>query len=56
MGKLIMHIPAKYQKLVRRYGIYAGRTALGIPAYEDKLVQATLARILNAIYQQDFLE
>ncbi|SDZ22502.1 IS91 family transposase [Tindallia californiensis] len=26
MGKLIMHIPAKYQKLVRRYGIYAGRT------------------------------
>ncbi len=29
---------------------------LGIPAYEDKLVQATMARILNAIYEQDFLE
>jgi len=29
---------------------------LGIPAYEDKLVQASLARILNAIYEQDFLE
>ncbi|TJX12530.1 hypothetical protein E9840_12530, partial [Tissierella creatinini] len=29
---------------------------LGIPAYEDKLVQATLAKILNAIYEQDFLE
>lgn len=28
MGKLIMHIPAKHQKLVRRYGIYAGRTGL----------------------------
>jgi RNA-directed DNA polymerase len=29
---------------------------LGIPAYEDKLVQAALAKILNAIYEQDFVE
>ena len=29
---------------------------LGIPAYEDKLVQANLSKILNAIYEQDFLE
>lgn len=29
---------------------------LGIPAYEDKLVQASLAKILNAIYEQEFLE
>lgn len=29
---------------------------LGIPAYEDKLVQSNLAEILNAIYEQDFLE
>lgn len=29
---------------------------LGIPAYEDKLVQAVMARILNAIYEQDFLD
>lgn len=29
---------------------------LGIPAYEDKLVQASLAKILNAIYEQDFME
>jgi len=28
MGKLIQHIPMKNQKLVRRYGIYSGRTAL----------------------------
>ncbi|MEG3067790.1 MAG: reverse transcriptase domain-containing protein [Syntrophaceticus schinkii] len=28
---------------------------LGIPAYEDKLVRVTMARILNAIYEQDFL-
>jgi len=29
---------------------------LGIPAYEDKLVQMALAKILNAIYEQDFLD
>ena len=29
---------------------------LGIPAYEDKLVQSALAKVLNAIYEQDFLE
>ncbi len=29
---------------------------LGIPAYEDKLVQAVLAKILNAIYESDFLD
>ena len=29
---------------------------LGIPSYEDKLVQKGLARILNTIYEQDFLD
>lgn len=29
---------------------------LGLPAYEDKLVQAALAKILNAIYEEIFLE
>lgn len=29
---------------------------LGIPTYEDKLVQAALAKIINAIYEQDFCE
>jgi len=29
---------------------------LGIPCLEDKLVQAGLARILGAIYEQDFIE
>ncbi len=28
---------------------------LGIPAIEDKLVQTAVARILNAIFEQDFL-
>jgi RNA-directed DNA polymerase len=27
---------------------------LGIPAYEDKLVQSALVRVLNCIYEQDF--
>jgi group II intron reverse transcriptase/maturase len=29
---------------------------LGVPAYEDKLVQAALAKILNVIYEVDFLD
>jgi group II intron reverse transcriptase/maturase len=29
---------------------------LGIPCLEDKLVQAALVRILEAIYEQDFIE
>ena len=29
---------------------------LGIPAYEDKLVQKALKNVLEAIYEQDFLD
>lgn len=29
---------------------------LGIPSYEDKIVQKAVSKILNAIYEQDFLE
>lgn len=29
---------------------------LGIPEYEDKLVQRTMTKILNAIYEEDFLD
>lgn len=29
---------------------------LGIPSYEDKIVQSRLAEILNSIYEQDFLD
>ena len=29
---------------------------LGMPCYEDKLVQAALAKIMNAIYEADFLD
>lgn len=29
---------------------------LGIPAYEDKLVQGVMAKLLNAIYEEKFLD
>jgi len=29
---------------------------LGIPAYEDKIVQLAVSKILSAIYEQDFLD
>lgn len=46
------------QPVLRRYiskiGITESRP-LGIPAYEDKLVQLALKEILEAVYEQDFL-
>ena len=33
----------------------AKKRPLGIPAYEDKLVQSAINKIITAIYEQDFL-
>lgn len=33
-----------------------GKIPLGIVTYEDKLVQRVTVKILNAIFEQDFLE
>lgn len=33
-----------------------GQRPLGIPAYEDKLVQSAVSKILSAIYEEEFLE
>jgi retron-type reverse transcriptase len=46
------------QPVIRRYIPKIGTTKtrpLGIPAQEDKLVQRALKEILEAIYEQDFL-
>jgi group II intron reverse transcriptase/maturase len=49
-----------HAKLVRRHYIPKEGSdklrPLGIPAIEDKLVQAACAKLLSAIYEQDFME
>jgi len=47
------------QAVRRKYIPKPGSTKqrpLGIPCFEDKLVQAGMVRILNAVYEQDFIE
>ena len=49
----------KPQPVLRAYIPKPGtdkKRPLGLPSYEDKLVQDGLARILNAVYEADFLD
>jgi len=50
------YIPqAVRRKYIPKPGSAKGRP-LGIPSFEDKLVQAGLVRILESVYEQDFIE
>lgn len=58
LGRL--HRMAYIPQAVRRTFIpkpgSAKQRPLGIPCFEDKLVSAGMVRILNAVYEQDFIE
>jgi RNA-directed DNA polymerase len=47
-------VPNGYDAVI--YLRTTGKRPLGIPALEDKLVQLACAKVLKAIYEEDFLD
>jgi retron-type reverse transcriptase len=61
VSNLVSRLKAKRYRPLPAKRIYVPKNEhekrpLGLPALEDKIVQKAIARILEAIYEQDFLE
>jgi group II intron reverse transcriptase/maturase len=61
ISDLVARLKAKRYKPQPSYRVYIdkdehSKRPLGLPALEDKIVQKGVARILEAIYEQDFLD
>ena len=49
------HAPARAASLHPQRGRYCPRP-IGIPTFEDKVLQRAVAMVLEAVYEQDFLD